>query len=217
MIFFIPNNCCLTLDPITSSKLRWSIFLNKSASGGHPYVQNISNTPSAEPQEGCCPYLIYELIFSKDRSTSIAQPRLLQYFYNHLRPRHTGVAASTVPLFILGLRLKNDLAPLAHDEIPISRVVLDVVGGVVHPASHLIYEALMFNLAKDGLEHRNEHHLHQSGQVAHQEISNKLGNLGMAPPQLHQLADGAGLAQPFYASAHLAPSSRQEIWTWALP
>ena len=153
MIFFIPNNCCLTLDPITSSKLRWSIFLNKSASGGHPYVQNISNTPSAEPQEGCCPYLIYELIFSKDRSTSIAQPRLLQYFYNHLRPRHTGVAASTVPLFILGLRLKNDLAPLAHDEIPISRVVLDVVGGVVHPASHLIYEALVFNLAKHGLEH----------------------------------------------------------------
>ena len=51
------------------------------------YVQNISNTPSAEPQEGCCPYLIYELIFSKDRSTSIAQPRLLQYFYNHLRPK----------------------------------------------------------------------------------------------------------------------------------
>ena len=71
--------------------------------------------------------------------------------------------------------------------------------------------------SKDGLEHRNEHHLHQSGQVAHQEISNKLGNFGMAPPQLHQLADGAGLAQPFYASAHLAPSSRQEIWTWALP
>ena len=38
MIFFIPNNCCLTLDPITSSKLRWSIFLNKSASGGHPLL-----------------------------------------------------------------------------------------------------------------------------------------------------------------------------------
>ena len=66
--------------------------------------------PVCRTTGGCCPYLIYELIFSKDRSTSIAQPRLLQYFHNHLVP---GIRAQRIDgtLFILGLRLKNDLAP----------------------------------------------------------------------------------------------------------